>query len=58
MIAHQKPKIVALCELKPKNSTERIDKDYQIPGYRMHPVNLDSQPGRGIAIYTHSSINN
>ena len=55
-INDQKPQIIAICELKPKNSSGRTKKDYEIPGYKMHPVNLDTQIGRGIAIYTQSSI--
>ena len=57
-IQEQNPQIIALCELKPKNSLGRTEKDYEIPGYKMHPVNLDAQMGRGMAIYTKSSIKN
>ena len=57
-IEQQKPLIIALCEVKPKNLSSRSIKDYKIQGYRMYPVNLDSQLGRGIAIYIHSSIEN
>ena len=30
--------------------------DYNIPGYIMHSTNLESDAGRGIAVYIHSSI--
>ena len=53
-IQHEKPMIVAVCEVKPKNSHERHN--YDIPGFSLHPVNLDSSVGRGIAVYTHSSL--
>ena len=53
-IQQEKPMIVAVCEVKPKNSRERHD--YGIPGYSLHPVNLDNSAGRGIAVYTHSSL--
>ena len=53
-IQQVKPMIVAICEVKPKNSRERHD--YNIPGFTLHPVNLDSSAGRGIAVYTHSSL--
>ena len=54
----EKPLIVAICEVKPKNSVkERTTEDFQIPDYELHPVNLhNTDPGRGVAIYTHSSI--
>ena len=57
-IHREKPLIVAICEVKPKNpSKERTNEDYQIPDYELHPVNLlNTDPGRGIAVYTHSSI--
>ena len=49
---------MAICEVKPKNSVkERTNQDFQIPDYELHPVNLqNTDPGRGIAVYTHSSI--
>ena len=40
----------------PKNSSDRQLLDYTIPGYSIHPVNLDVQTGRGIAVFTHESI--
>ena len=53
-IQHHKPSIVAICEVKPKNSTEC--NDLQIPGYSLYPVNLDSQTGRDIAVYSHKLV--
>ena len=53
----EKPMIVAICEVKPKNvKDEGKQHDYGIPNYSLHPVNLTESTGRGIAIYTHSSL--
>ena len=58
-LVEQKPLIITICEVKSKNAKERSVKDYEIPGYSMHPVNLDLEgTGRGIDIYTHSSLDN
>ena len=51
-----KPMIVAVCEVKPKNHKEYSLLDFEIPNFTLHPVNLDNDVGRGIAIYSHSSI--
>ena len=53
-IQHEKPSIVAICEVKSKNSKDR--RDYDIPGYTIHSVDLDSISGRGIVVFTHSSL--
>ena len=43
--------------MKPTNSKEYEFQDYDIQDYTIHPVNLDlSSCGRGIAIFTHTSI--
>ena len=55
-IIQEKTLIIAVCEVKPKNGNERTLKDYKIPGFSIHPVNLDSTTGRGIAVYTHNSF--
>ena len=55
-IEREQPLIVAVCEAKPKNARERSLKDYEIPNFTLHPVNLESTDGRGIAEYTHKSI--
>ena len=55
-IEQQKPLVIAICEVKPKNSSDRQLLDYVIPGYTMHPVNLDESFGRGVAVYTHESL--
>ena len=57
-VDREKPLIIAICEVKPKNCTkERTNEDYQIPDYELHPVNLqNNDAGRGIAVYTHNSI--
>ena len=57
LIEVEKPMIVAVSEVKPKNAKERQQQDYEIPGFTMHPTNLKSEEGgRGVAVYTHSSI--
>lgn len=56
LIKIKKPLIIAVCEMKTKSPKERTLKDYEIPDYDLHPVNLDNSIGRGIAVYTHSSI--
>ena len=35
-----KPLIIAVCEVKPKNSKEFSQLDYEIPDYSLLPVNL------------------
>ena len=56
-INQEKPLIVAVSEVKMKNSTkDRVLEDYQIPNYNLHPINLLNDNGRGMAIYTHTSI--
>ena len=57
-IVTERPMIVAISEVKPKNySKSRTLQDYDIPGYTLHPVNLENEIGRGIAVFTHESIN-
>ena len=55
-IEQQKPLVIAICEVKPKNLSDRQLLDYVIPGYTTHPVNLDESFGRGVAVYTHDSL--
>ena len=56
-IEREEPLIIAVCEMKPTHSKEYEIQDYDIPDYTIHPVNLDlSSCGRGIAIFTHTSI--
>ena len=45
------PQIIAICEVKPKNGSERTELDYQIPNYTMYSTNLLNNTGRGIVIY-------
>ena len=51
-VERKEPHIIAICEVKPKILRERTELDYVIPGYSLHPVNLDSNIGRGIIIYS------
>ena len=56
-IQQEHPMIVAICEVKPKNAAkERSEQDYKIRDYSLHPVNLTNDQGRGIAVYTHYSL--
>ena len=53
----EKPLIVAVCEMEPKNSKQCEMLDYTNSDYSIHPVNLDpNNSSRGIAVYTHNSI--
>ena len=56
LIERKNPLVIAVCEVKPKNTCERSIKDYEIPNYTLHPVNLLNNVGRGIAVYTHQSL--
>ena len=57
LVERKKPLVIAVCEAKPKNSkTERSEQDYEIPNYNLHQVNLYNNTGRGIAVYTHKSL--
>ena len=56
LIENHKPHIIAMCEVKPKNGRERTLLDYKIPGYSLHSTNLCNNIGRGLAIYTHFSL--
>ena len=55
-IITEKPMLVALNEVKPKNGREMSEIDYNIDGYTINPINLDDSFGRGIIIYTHNSL--
>ena len=52
----EKPLIVAVSEVKPKNSVDYSTMDYNIPGFSLHPVNLDTNIGRGITVYTKEEL--
>ena len=57
-IQREKPLLITICEIKAKNLNvkERTIQDYKIPNYSIHPLNLETSTGRGMAIYTHNSI--
>ena len=55
-VIREKPLIMGVCEVKPKNGKHYSEDDYKINGYNLHPVNLDKDSGRGVAVYTHESI--
>ena len=57
-IEKEKPPVIAICEIKPKNTKERDIQDYTIPDYSIYAVILDPNDttGRGLAVYTHKSI--
>ena len=56
LIMKEKPLIIGVSEVKPKHGKDYTEEDYKINGYDLHPVNLDKDTGRGIAVYTHESI--
>ena len=52
-IATEKPLIIAISKIKSKSKVTNLTvEDYKIPGYTLHPINLDSEKGPGIAVYT------
>lgn len=57
-IQKNKPLIIAITEVKPKNRTkDRLLIDYELENYVLHPVNLNSEDsGRGIAVFIHKSL--
>ena len=55
-IVTEKPMLIAVSEVKPKNGKEMTGTDYSIDGYTINPLNLDNTTGRGIIIYTHHSL--
>ena len=55
-IVTEKPMIVAVSEVKPKNGREMCEIDYSIDGYTINQVNLDKESGRGIIVYTHNCL--
>ena len=56
-IQKHKPLIVAITEVKPKNSKkERSLMDYQLENYSLHPINLENDKGRGMAVYIYKSM--
>ena len=57
-IITDKPIIIAVSEVKPKNSKNMTEADYKIEGYTLNTVNIETNPstGRGIIIYTHNSL--
>ena len=44
-VERKKPHIIAISEVKTKIPRQRTELDYIIPGYPLHPVNLDSNIG-------------
>ena len=51
------PKIIAICETKPKNLQYDLNEaQFQLEGYELFVNNLEKKKGRGIAIFVHKSI--
>ncbi len=47
-ILREKPLIIGVCEVKPKNGKSFSQLDYEIPDYILYPTNLDiDNPGSG-----------
>ena len=55
-IITEKPMLIAVSEVKPKNGRKMSEADYVIDGYTINPVNLDKESGRGIIVYSHNSL--
>ena len=55
-VEKEKPLIIAVSEVKQKNPNDVSVMDYDIHGYTLHPVNLDNEVGRGIAVYTKDAL--
>ena len=56
MIYKEKPHLIALCEVKPKNGQRKI-LEYEINDYKIsNRINIKNNHGRGIVILSHSSI--
>ena len=57
-IITKKPMIIAISEVKPKNTSKKLTlQDFVIPGYTLHPRNLENETGRGIAFRIWSNTN-
>jgi len=58
IVKEMKPHIIAVCEVKPKNGSERTTMDFNIDNYTLYSTNLapGSNTGRGIAVYVHVNI--
>ena len=51
------PEIICITEVKPKNSRFTIDEvEISLPGYNLYILENFNTQGRGVVIYTHSSI--
>ena len=48
--------MLQLTKLNRKKHKECSEMDYDIPGYTLHPVNLDNETGRGIAVYSKDTL--
>jgi hypothetical protein len=52
----EKPHVIAVTEVKPKNYRDITLEDFTLEGYETHSLNVTSRVGRGIIIYTHESV--
>jgi len=48
---HNKPKIIAVTEVKHKNKWNVSSSELQLPGFNFYSSNLNGS-GRGVALYT------
>ena len=56
MIENSRPQILAICEVNPKNGKGRCKQDYHISGFTFYSVNIESDTGRGIAIFVQNNL--
>lgn len=55
--AAEKPHIIAITEVKPKNSRYKVQQsELQLQGYDMFSTNLETQSNRGIIVYTLNTL--
>ena len=52
----ERPQLIAITEVKPKNYSDISVVDFLIKGYELHPLNIDNRVGRGILLYVHNSL--
>ena len=56
LVKYEKPHIIAVTEVKPKNFKEILKADFILKDYEIHESNVLNRVGRGIIIYVHNSL--
>ena len=56
-IAHRKPMVIGIVEVKPKHCRyQPSSASYNLPGFRLFRRNIESSTGRGVILYIHNSL--